>query len=31
VQPSSRRAVGHRIEECLAVGGICDLLQLLDR
>ena len=27
--PSSRRAVGHRIEECLAVSGICDLLQLL--
>src|SRR5215831_19122362 len=29
VPPSSRLAVGHRIEECLAVGGIGDLLQLL--
>jgi hypothetical protein len=29
VPPGSRRAVGHRIEECLPFSGIFDLLQLL--
>ena len=29
VPPGSRRAVGHRIEECLPFSAIFDLLQLL--
>ena len=29
VPPGSRRAVGHRIDECLPFSGIFDLLQLL--
>ena len=29
VRPGSRRAVGHRIEECVPFSGIFDLLQLL--